>query len=424
MRNITFNLGFEEYRADPFLLDTVENETPLTEMQLGAVLRRMDRPALLCLVLELSFSDHVSFNSQRYSDSELIGWVLRKVEHGRVAVFKKEQDHYRPPSKPRKRIPPSPPLQKTKPAVRARIKEDEPEKAEVNTLNDRRGIPSKSLEDANDRLESMKGLIHTNGYQPKYSDAELLQQVQTGDISQERFHVRVIEKGHKYHRDDTIKNPNNLTGALGVTMQGETSRGAKYWSTTFDQLEDADKDPRLICEKLGLDYDENKSYELAIIDTKKAKPLAKTKSVPATFEKVAKVSNEELPKKFPKEFTDEVMNAEFQAAYALHHANAVRSGALEGAWDTDLEKFADYLESTDLSEKDKKVMLKRMKMHDTIGNNQYYVGNGLTENKIGKNKTAPCSNLYGAVETLNVERKEINLQQFIDARALKLVKLG
>ena len=417
MRNITFNLGFEEYRADPFLLDTVENETPLTEMQLGAVLRRMDRPALLCLVLELSFSDHVSFNSQRYSDSELIGLVLRKVEHGRVAVFKKEQDHYRPPSKPRKRIPPSPPLQKTKPAGRARIKEDEPEEVEVTTLNDRRGIPPKSIEDANDRLESMKGLIHTNGYQPKYSDAELLQQVQTGDVSQERFHVRVIESGHKYHRNDTIQDPNKLTGALGVTMQGETSTGAKYWSTTFDQLEDADKDPRLICEKLGLDYDEGKSYELAIIDTKKAKPLAKTKSVPATFEKVAKFSNEELPKKFPKEFTDEVMNEEFQAAYALHHANAMKSGAL--SWEKDVKGFKKYLQGTHLSGNEKKTMLNRMKMHDIVGNNQYYVGNGLTENKIQS-----CSNRYGAIETINFERKEINLQQFTDARALKLVTLG
>ena len=334
-------------------------------------------------------------------------------------MFKKEQDHYRPPSKPRKRIPPSPPLQKTKPAARARIKEDEPEKIEVTALKDRRGITPKSLEDANDRLEPMKGLIHTNGYQPKYSDAELLQQVQTGDVSQERFHVRVIEKGHKYHHDDTIKNPNNLTGALGVTMQGETSRGAKYWSTTFDQLEDADKDPRLICEKLGLDYDPTKSYELAIIDTKKAKPLAKTKSVPATFEKVAAFSNEELPEQFPKAFTDEVMNEEFQAAYALHHGNAVADEYLDSAWDKSPKKFEKYLETTDLSEKDKDTMLNRMKMHDIIGNNQYYVGNGLTENKIKS-----CPSCYGAGETINFERKKINLQQFIDARALKLVTLG
>ena len=413
MDNITFTLGFEEYRVAAFLMNTLENETALTDMELDEVLYEMDRSTLQWLVLELPFSDRFSYETQQYSDSELIGWLRREVERDGIAVFKKKQTHYQPPSKPRKLIPPSPPLQKTKPTARARIK------ADVTALRDRRGIPPKSLEDANDRLESMKTLIKTNGYQPKYSDAELLQQVQTGDVSQERFHVRVIESGHKYHQHDTIEDPNNLTGALGVTMQGETSRGAKYWSTTFDQLEDADKDPRLICEKLGLDYDEGKSYELAIIDTKKAKPLAKTKSVPATFEKVAKFSNEELPEQFPKEFTDEVMNEEFQAAYALHHANAVESGALEDAWDVDLENFSDYLDATGLSSEEKKTMLKRMKMHDTVGNNQYYVGNGLTENKIKS-----CSNCYGAIETFNLERKEINLQQFIDARALKLVTLG
>lgn len=216
--------------------------------------------------------------------------------------------------------------------------------------------------------------------------------------------MRVIATGHKYHRDDTIKDPSKLTGALGVTMQGETSTGAKYWSTTFDQLEDTDKGPRLLCEKLGLDYDASKSYELAIIDTKKAKPLAKTKSVPATFEKVAAYSNEELPEQFPKAFTDEVMNEEYQAAYALHHANAVKSGALEDAWDTDLKDFSDYLDTTELSDKDKGTMLNRMKMLDTVGNNHYYDGNGLTENKIKS-----CSNHYRAGETVNFEPKEINL---------------
>jgi hypothetical protein len=40
----------------------------------------------------------------------------------------------------------------------------------------------------------------------------------------------------------------------------------------------------------------------------------------------------------------------------------------------------------------------------TIGNNQYYVGNGLTKDAIQKSP-----NQYSVVETLNFEQKEINL---------------
>lgn len=41
---------------------------------------------------------------------------------------------------------------------------------------------------------------------------------------------------------------------MGVVMEGETGKGAKYWSTSLDQLEDADTDPKLIATKLGLEY--------------------------------------------------------------------------------------------------------------------------------------------------------------------------
>ena len=47
-------------------------------------------------------------------------------------------------------------------------------------------------------------------------------------------------------------------------------------------------------------------------------------------------------------------------------------------------------------------------MQQVIGNNQYYLGNGLTKNLLDGTD-------YGAVETFNFERKLINLEQFGDA---------
>lgn len=41
----------------------------------------------------------------------------------------------------------------------------------------------------------------------------------------------------------------------------------KYWSTTFNQMENADTDPKTLCGLIGVDYKPENSYTLAIVDT-------------------------------------------------------------------------------------------------------------------------------------------------------------
>ncbi|PIE40817.1 MAG: hypothetical protein CSA49_06570 [Gammaproteobacteria bacterium] len=205
-----------------------------------------------------------------------------------------------------------------------------------------------------------------------------------------------------------------LSGALGLPMQGETGKGAKYWSTSLDQLEDADSDPRLVAEKLGLTYKPGEDYSLVIIDTEKAIPLTGVKSVPATFENVSEFANTELPGKFPATFTDKAMNATFQEDYARHYKAAEAAGAFENEWSE--KKFSKYLRSTDLSANEKKLMKRRFKMHKIIGNNEDYLGDGLT-----KNNNAAINQQYGVVETLNFERKEINLKQLDEVNAITII---
>ena len=287
------------------------------------------------------------------------------------------------------------------------------------SLDERKGVAPDSLDDASDRLESMGEVIEKDGYQAKYSDEELLNQAQQGDVAKERFHVRFMDKSYMWAYGSADKSPANLTGSLGREMQGATGKGPKYWSTTFDQIEDADTDPKLISEKLGLDYEPDKEFVLIIIDTEKAQPLTGVDSVAATFENVSGFSNRELPDEFPKEFTDEVMNEEFQAKYAEHYQKAVDSGDLEHQWSTNTKKFSQHLDTTELSESDKSLMLKRMDMHREIGNNQLYEGNGLTKNTMNN-----CDSSYGAVETLNFERKQANLQQLKQSNAIKIIELS
>lgn len=290
----------------------------------------------------------------------------------------------------------------------------------ASTLGARKGVPPSSLDDAANRLHSMKPEIQHNGHIPKYSDDELLQQAQIGKVAKERYHVRFMEVGHQWDRNDTIKDVNNLTGKLGREFTGETGTGPRYWSTTFDQIEDADTDPQLICQKLGIDYDPdpNKKYIMAIIDTEKAKPLTGCECVAATFENISEFSNRELPNDFPKEFTDQVMTAEYQALYKAHYKAARAEEFLDTDWSTDTKRFSQYLSTTALDEPQKDKLIQRMEMHAKIGNNQHYLGNGVTENKI-KNSL----NKFGAVETHNFERTPTNLQMLKDNNAIKLIKL-
>jgi len=302
-------------------------------------------------------------------------------------------------------------------APESSAKPEQPKKT-PSTLDARKGEPPKSLDDAEARLGSMKQEITDNGYKPKYSDEELLQQAQSGEVANERYHVRFMEAGHQWDRADSVKDENNLTGKLGREFSGETGTGPRYWSTTFDQIEDADSDPQLICQKLGIDYAPGTKYTMAIIDTEQAKPLTGCECVAATFNNISEFSNRELPAEFPKEFTDQVMTADYQAAYKKHYESARAENYLDSDWSTNKEDFAAYLSTTDLSEKEKKTMIKRMDMHRQIGSNQHYLGNGVTKDEI---ELSP--NKFGAVETHNFERKPANLQALKDKGAIKVIYL-
>ena len=274
-------------------------------------------------------------------------------------------------------------------------------------------VEPKNLTDAKSILAARREEIAANGYTPKYSDAELQDIAKNGDIGSDRYQVRFMETNYLNHRD-TPDVP--LSGSMGRSMTGKSGTGAKYWSTSFDQLEDADSDPRLISQKLGLTYDPDANYSLVIVDSQAAAPLTGVKSVSATFENVSEFANTELPDDFPKSFTDKAMTPEFQSEYSSHYKDAQKSGIFDGkdAWNS--ENFGEHLDTTDLSNSAKDLMKQRFEMHETIGNNDDYLGNGLT-----KNNNPAVNQEYGVVETLNFERNEVNLSQLDQNNAITIL---
>jgi uncharacterized Zn-binding protein involved in type VI secretion len=269
-----------------------------------------------------------------------------------------------------------------------------------------------SLPEAQARLMQRRQQINAAGYQPKYTDSELAYMARHGNVASERFQVRFMETKHLTGRDTPT---GHLSGAMGITLEGTRGKGAKYWSTSFDQIEDADTDPKLIAQKLGVAYNPGKNYALVIVDTEKAAPLTGVISVPATFDEVGRFATTELPSDFPETFTEKAMTPAFQADYARYYQAAVKQKHIKD-WSTDSSGFEDYLKTTGMDQTDIDEMKLRMLMHKKIGNNHEYLGNGLT-----KDLNPGSLNQYGAVETLNFERREVNLRQLHEAHAITVI---
>lgn len=332
-------------------------------------------------------------------------------EAAAAATKPKPTTQSKPQAKPQAKPEPKP-EPKVEPKAEPKPKPAAPAAASAmeTSIQNKRVSPS-SLEEAQARLAERRAQIAKEGYKPKYTDEELHYLAKNGNVGEERFQVRFMEK-QNLDRANKVNPEDTLGGTMGRPMKGETGEGAKYWSTSFDQIEDADSDARIIAEKLGLKYEPGTEYTMVIVDNAKAKPITDVKSVPATFDQVGEFSNKELPADFSKEFTDKTMTPEFQEAYKQHHEAAFG----DDLYGTDAKKFDNYLQGTDLSAADQEAMLQRLEMQKQIGNNRLYTGNGLTEDVI---KESP--NKYGAVETLNFERKPTNLKQLNDVGAIKVL---
>ena len=125
-----------------------------------------------------------------------------------------------------------------------------------------------------------------------------------------------------------------------------------------------------------------------------------------TYENLNNFAREELSEKFTPEQLDTLLTPEFQARYNKLYSDELNSNFMKADWDTG--GALKYFSSLKLDKRELKLLKRRLDMQNTIGNNQHFLGNGLTKNLLeGTN--------YGAVETFNFERKLINLEQFGDS---------
>ncbi|HET8802751.1 MAG TPA: hypothetical protein VFN01_16400, partial [Marinobacter sp.] len=190
-----------------------------------------------------------------------------------------------------------------------------------------------------------------------------------------------------------------MAGNLGRSGPGGEVR---FWSTTLDQIEPSDTCPRLIAQQLGVKYDPEATYKLAIIDKDKAIELADAETIIPTFENLADFVNTKLPNKpGDPEIIREVMTPEYQAKY-----ERLVEGMEDAEWkDADIRRA--FLLDEGLDAEQIRSFETRFKIQNETGANQYFLGNGLTKHmKLSRDGKV----VHGAVETYTVEKNPQTFQ--------------
>src|SRR5690349_11602486 len=134
----------------------------------------------------------------------------------------------------------------------------------------------RDLVEARAMLAASRALIEAQGHVMRYSDQELLDRAQTSVT--DRYVVRFMDARYLHAPGATEGHGGNLGGSLADTG------GIKYWGTTLEDIEDADTDPKLISEKLGIpNYDPNARYALLILDREMGCPPAEAEVIVPTY---------------------------------------------------------------------------------------------------------------------------------------------
>lgn len=243
--------------------------------------------------------------------------------------------------------------------------------------------PVRSASEAIARLkESRQEIINRKNvglpaYKPKYSDEQLLKMAAEGVTANERFLVSIQTK--------------NTSADAKLAYQRDSGL-APTWTTSFDQIEAADSDPKLIHQVLGADsnFDPNKKYVMHKIDRGENLDAFGNNTIVPTWDKIGEASKQHLSA-YDSDVIGSVMSSDYQAVYASKMDEFWSLGGKE----FDEEQIKDF--ASGMSESDRSKFFTRHKIRTEIGANSEFTGNGLTAN------TAPGGGKYGVVETLSMD---------------------
>lgn len=249
-----------------------------------------------------------------------------------------------------------------------------------------------SMEECEQRLTAARERLKKDGYQPKYSDEQLHAQAQRGELD-DRFVVRLIES--KYAGDD---------GYLG---QQDGAGRVKFWSTTFNQAENADTDPETLAPLFGFTPKPGADYTLVLVDTQ-APGAGQSLSLVPTHANLGSLAKAEIEGIDPDK-VDAVMTPEYNQVYAAHMTSFEESGL-----DVRKEKdISDYANNSFNTQEDITLFKTRAAIHKEMGANQHFTGDGTTKNLLDAGGNC------GVMETLTLDKNPQTLAKLESSNGAK-----
>jgi hypothetical protein len=248
--------------------------------------------------------------------------------------------------------------------------------------------------------------------QSPYGTADKLKIVEEG--LNEKFIVRVTKT--KYAGDNH---------AIGNRPEGATT--ATYWTTTYTQLEHADRDAQLITQSVGVDYDPEAEYTLLLIDQEKAWEAGDMLSFIPTYSNLGKFAQTEIADEFEgKEvFIEPCLTPE----YSEYYEQLVNTSREQG-YDLDNKRqFNDLTKELGFDENQVDLLSIRHQMKQVLGANEQFLGNGMTRDNTAENPEPPFGEpkalqAYGPVETFTYDKNPMTLGQLEKAGIVTRIGLN
>ena len=353
--------------------------------------------------------------------TELRRWLARALDDGEVRAY-----HWRQPEVPFS-FPAQTETAKAGPEANAwhGLGAYEPEPKPQSKAKAWPANEPTSFAECEERLIAAKQRIADDGFQPKYSDAQLIamrdEAMRNGGTLPNRFIVWVGKdaKGDSdlvgFKRADTV-----IPAHDGKPEEVKPGR-ATAWTAAFTQVEDADLDPELLCMKNGMNYDPSSPYTMIVIDQTMPVPgaTAGITFIP-TFSKMTEVGTIEfVPEGLSDREIGEAMTPEGNSAYAAQYTGFAAFCAENQIKPYDPKALKAFL--TTLPPEARSAFSARQHFNSQLGANEHFLGNGLTKQKPAKGHPATHGKKYGAVEAITLERNPPTIGARLDSGSAKRI---
>jgi len=323
--------------------------------------------------------------------TELRRWLARALDEGEVRAYWWAEPEMSLPSSSERQVA----LAMAGPGENAwyGMSDDKPEKAKPEPWPEHEPT---SFDECEQRLVAAKTrMVITKGFQPKYSDADLVA-MRDAPVKSRRFLVWI---------GVGIRDPNKEVGYRRDT--GRTTA----WTAPFSMVEDADLDAALICAKNGMTYEPENPYTMVLIDQSiNAGGATNSIEIVPTFANMADLGVAQFvpPEIFSEAALRRAMTPDLNGQYSVlfPQLDAFAKSRKGSPFDQDEAKA--FARTLDPAIQDQFVA--RHQYHAQFGANQHFLGNGFTaqlpvEGHPGTKKE------YGVMETMTLDKDPLSIAQ-------------